>query len=189
MAFSLVSRPWRWARWLRAVAILPLLCGAASAQGAPEYEVKGVFMYKFGDYVEWPAAAFDGPGAPFTIGILGEDPFDGSLDQIVQNRTVQGRPVVIRRFRRVDEVRRVQILFLSASEMERWQKDLESLRGTNILTVCDHAVQPGAVITFVLKDKKVRFEIDEDAAGRAGLKLSSKLLSLATSVRKKGEGA
>lgn len=161
----------------------------AGAQGPTEYEVKGVFMYKFGDYVEWPAAAFDGPGTPFIIGILGDDPFDGGLDQIVQNRTVQGRSVVIKRFRRVDEVRGVQILYLGASERERWQKDLENLREMNILTVCDHATQPGAVITFVLKDKKVRFEIDQDAARRAGLKLSSKLLSLATSVRKKGEGA
>lgn len=175
---------------LRRVGILALLLGGIPAQAqAPEYEVKGVFMYKFGDYVEWPAAAFDGPGAPFTIGILGDDPFDGTLDQIVQNRTVQGRPVAIKRFHRVDEVRGVQILYLSASEAGRWQKDLEDLRGMTILTVSDQARQPGAVITFVLQDKKVRFEIDQDAAGRSGLKLSSKLLSLATSVKKKGEGA
>ncbi|HXC16642.1 MAG TPA: YfiR family protein [Holophagaceae bacterium] len=170
--------------------VLALLLGGLVARAqAPEYEVKGVFMYKFGDYVEWPVTAFDGPGTPFTIGILGDDPFDGTLDQIVQNRTIQGRPVTIKRFHRVDEVRGVQILYLGASETERWQKDLENLKGMTILTVSDQTRKPGAVITFVLKDKKVRFEIDEDAAGRAGLKLSSKLLSLATSVRKKGESA
>lgn len=175
---------------LRGLGILTLLLGGLAARAqAPEYEVKGVFMYKFGDYVEWPAAAFDGPGAPFTIGILGDDPFDGTLDQIVQNRTIQGRPVVIKRFRRVDEVRGVQILYLGASETERWQKDLENLKGMTILTVSDQTRRPGAVITFVLQDKKVRFEIDQDAAGRSGLKLSSKLLSLATAVRKRGEGA
>jgi hypothetical protein len=170
------------------ISTLLLGCLAGEAQ-APEYAVKGVFMYKFGDYVEWPAAAFDGPGTPFTIGILGEDPFDGGLDEIIQNRTVQGRPVVVKRFHRVDEVRGVQILYLGVSEAERWKKDLESLRGMNVLTVCDRAMQPSTVITFLIQDKKVRFEINQDAAERAGLKLSSKLLSLAVSVRKKGEGA
>jgi len=162
---------------------------AAGAQGPTEYEVKGAFMYKFGNFVEWPPAAFAGAGTPFIIGILGEDPFDGGLDQIVQNRTVQGRPVAVKRFRRVDEVQGVQILYLSASEAERWQKDLASLRGMNILTVCDQAHQPGAVITFVFQGNKVRFAIDQAAADRAGLKLSSKLLSLAASVKRAGEGA
>ena len=175
--------------FLSRVGILALLLGGLAARAqALEYEVKGVFMYKFGDYVEWPAAAFEGPGTPFTIGILGDDPFDGTLDQIVQNRTIQGRRVTIKRFHRVDEVRGVQILYLGASERERWQKDLQELKGMTILTVSDQARRPGAVITFVLQDKKVRFEIDQDAAGRSGLKLSSKLLSLATSVKKKGEG-
>lgn len=174
-------------RSLRGLFALSLLLGAsARAQGAPEYEVKGVFLYKFGDYVEWPETAFEGPGTPFIIGILGEDPFDGSLDQIVQNRTVQGRPIAIKRFSKAEQVRGVQILYLGASESARWQKDLESLKGMSILTVCDRAAPPGAVITFVLQDRKVRFEIDQDAALRAGLKLSSKLLSLAASVRKGG---
>ena len=162
-----------------------LLCGIARAQ-EPEYTVKGAFMYKFGDYVEWPAAAFSGPGSPFTIGILGEDPFDGGLDQTVLNRTVQGRPIVVRRFRKVDQVRGVQVLYLSPSESARWEQDLAGLQGQNILTIGDRSDLQGVVITFVLQGNRVRFEVDQDAAERAGLKLSSKLLSLATSIKKKG---
>ena len=168
-----------------ALAALLLLRGAALAQ-EPEYVVKGAFMYKFGDYVEWPSAAFGGPGAPFIIGILGEDPFDGGLDQTVQNRTVQGRPIVVRRFRKADQVRGVQVLYLSPSESGRWDADLAELRGQNILTIGDRAELAGVVITFVLQGNRVRFEIDQDAADRAGLKLSSKLLSLATAIKRKG---
>jgi len=141
-------------------------------------------MYKFGDYVEWPAGAFTGPGTPFTIGILGEDPFDGGLDQSVQNRTVQGRPIVVKRFRKVEQVHGVQVLYLSDSEADRWEQDLAILKGLSILTIGDRSGRPGAVITFVIQDNKVRFMIDAAAADRAGLKLSSKLLSLAASVRK-----
>lgn len=167
-----------------ALALLTL-CGGWQGQ-EPEYTVKGAFMYKFGDYVEWPSSVFSGPGAPFAIGILGEDPFDGELDQTVQNRTVHGRPIVVRRFRKVDQVHDVQVLFMSPSEAGRWEQDLAGLQGLNILTIGDRPSLPGAVITFVLQGNRVRFEIDQDAADRAGLKLSSKLLSLATSVKRKG---
>ena len=171
---------------LRRVALpLFLVAGLAHAQ-EPEYAVKGAFMYKFGDYVEWPPSAFSGPGTPFIIGILGEDPFDGGLDQTVRNRTVQGHPIVVRRFRKVDQVRGVQVLFMSPSEAARWDQDLAGLQGLNILTIGDRPGLPGAVITFVLQGDRVRFEIDQDAADRAGLKLSSKLLSLAASVKRKG---
>jgi len=168
-----------------ALAAVLLVAGPAGAQ-EPEYTVKGAFMYKFGDYVEWPPSAFSGPDAPFTIGILGEDPFDGGLDQTIQNRTVQGHPIVVRRFRKVDQVRGVQVLFMSPSEAARWDQDLAGLQGLNILTIGDRPGLPGAVITFVLQGNRVRFEIDQDAADRAGLKLSSKLLSLAASVKRKG---
>ena len=164
---------------------LLLACLAAGDQ-EPEYAVKGVFMYKFGDYVEWPASAFSGPATPFTIGILGEDPFDGGLDQTVQNRTVQGRSIQVKRFRKVEQVRDVQVLYLSDSEAGRWEQDLAMLKGLNILTIGDRSGRAGAVITFVIQDNKVRFEIDAGAADRAGLKLSSKLLSLAASVKAKG---
>jgi len=35
------------------------------------------------------------------------------------------------------------------------------------------------MINFVLKGKKIRFQINNDEAARAGLKISSKLMSLA----------
>lgn len=176
--------------WLLFVAAPGLLSPMAPSQvraDTPlESVIKAVFLFKFGDFVEWPPKAFARAEAPFTIGILGQDPFDGSLDQAVQNRTVQGRPVVVKRFSRVEEVQDVQVLYLSASESERWKEDLARLRGMEVLTVGEQGQQPGVVITFVLQDGKVRFKIDQDAADRAGLKLSSKLLSLAVAVKRRG---
>jgi hypothetical protein len=42
----------------------------------------------------------------------------------------------------------------------------------------------GGIINFKLKDARVRIEIDAAAADRVGLRISSKLLSLAEIVRK-----
>jgi len=49
--------------------------------------------------------------------------------------------------------------------------------------------QSGGVINFVTVEKKIRFEINLDAAERADLKISSKLLRLAQIVKDEGNGA
>ncbi len=151
-----------------------------------EYRVKGVYLFKFAEYVDWPPEAFPARNAPLVIGILGEDPFGPALDQAVQNRTVRGRPLVLRRFKHVDQVQAVHVLYIGAREMEQWERIREGLRGRSILTVAEKGPHSLAVITFVLVQNKVRFEIDAVAAEQAELKLSSKLLGLATAVRRAG---
>ncbi|HEX9391944.1 MAG TPA: YfiR family protein [Usitatibacteraceae bacterium] len=154
--------------------------GMARAQESSlEYAIKGAYLFKFGDFVEWPETVFAQPNAPFVIGILGEDPFGPNLDQSLRNRSVQGRPIVIKRYERVEEARSAQILYLGQGLQERKEAVLAELRKTNTLTVSDKYRQAGAMINFVLEENKVRFEIDAAAAQQAGLKISSKLLSLA----------
>lgn len=180
-AFRAVRRP---------LAVLLLGAGPAlapaRAQEPSEYQVKGVYLLKFLDYVEGFRIPGAPGGTPFTVGILGEDPFEGLLDQLLQHRAFQGRPMVLRRFKRAEEVRDVQLLYLGPAEPGRWNQALAGLRNQGILTVADGDGQRGAVITFVLRTNKVRFDIDVEAASQAGLKLSSKLLSLAATVKSPG---
>jgi hypothetical protein len=58
------------------------------------------------------------------------------------------------------------------------------LRGANVLLVGEFPGFAGAggAFQFVIEDNRVRFLINTDAAQRAGLRLSSKLLSVATVV-------
>lgn len=175
----------RWSAALLALSLTPGLGrGTALAEEPLEYAVKAVYLLKFGDYVEWTPGALPGPGMPFVIGVLGNDPFGAHLDLAVKGRTVQGRSIVIKRYQRVDQVENVQILYISPAETGRWEGRPASLRGMSVLTVSDGTPQQGAIINFVIQGNKVRFEIDADAAERADLRLSSKLLSLATAVRK-----
>ncbi len=177
-----------WGRALACLAVMAALAfgtaGVASSADSFEFPLKGAFLVKFGGFVEWPAGAFHDAGTPFVIGILGDDPFGARLDQAVQNHQVQGRPVVIRRFKRVDQVRETQILYIGMNERERREQILASLRGTSTLTVSDGFPPPAGMINFIIEENKVRFEIDSDAAERAGLKVSSKLLKVARSTGK-----
>ena len=144
-----------------------------------EYTVKGAYLYKFGAFIDWPQSAFPTPDSPFIIGILGNDPFGPSLDEVVQNQTVNGRPIVISRYKRVEQARAAHVLYISPTETENLAQILASLRDTNVLTVSDQSKDAKGIINFILQENKIRFAIDPEAANRAGLKVSSKLLSVA----------
>lgn len=158
------------------------------AQSPTEYEVKAVFLYNFAKFVEWPGVAGDAPNEPFVIGILGEDPFGKVLDETLRGKTVNGRTVVIARLLRAKDARGCHIVFISGSESRHLHSIFESLQGSNVLTVgeTEGFARQGGAINFTLEESRVRFEINIEAAQRAGLKISSKLLSLAKIVRSAG---
>lgn len=146
-----------------------------------EYQVKAAYLFNFLKFVEWPEDAFADPLAPIVIGVIGEDPFGSALPQVVIGKTVQGRDLIIRVYRTGENLRGAQILFISASESKRLPMILSSLRGSSVLTVADTAgfLEAGGMIQFLSENDRVRFAINAEAAGRAKLKVSSKLLSLA----------
>ena len=166
-------------------AILLAIAPLASAQGSQptEYQLKAAFLFNFAKFVEWPEKSFAGPQAPFTICVIGQDPFGGALDEYLA-KTIGGRPVQLAHYANVNslaETRRCQILFISASEKAHFHDVIESLHGNGALLVgdADGFAAAGGTIEFTLDDNHVRFSINPDAAQRADLKLSSKLLALA----------
>lgn len=162
----------------------------AAAQAAGEYDVKAAFLYNFAKFVEWPSNAFDAPGSPMTLCIVGRDPFGEALDTLVRGETLQGRPMTVHRTRDLLEIRDCHVVFLSRTETARQDEILDTVRGVGVLTVGegDSFLRDGGIIRFVIEANRVRFEVNLDAAERNGLKLSSKLLRLARSVQPAGHG-
>ena len=156
------------------------------AQVSPEYKLKAAFLFNFTKFVDWPATAFEETTSPVVIGILGEDPFDGALEEVVQGRVANGRPLAIRRSRRVDDLRGCHVLFICASEKSRQAQITASFKGSAVLTVSDTGefLASGGMIKVTLVDRKPRLEIDAAAAERAGLKIQAQLMELATPVGK-----
>lgn len=160
-----------------------LLFGEARAQESPpsEYQVKAAFLFNFAKFVEWPPESFSTATAPIVIGILGDNPFDGDLERTVQNKIVNNRPFVVRQLHSAMEATNCHILFISNSEKKRLSEIIQSLHGTDVLTVgeTDRFIEMGGIINFVQESSKIRFQINDDAAKTARLKISSKLLNLA----------
>lgn len=182
-ALSSLGRAVRWA-----VLVLLLPGPALAAEGdSLEYAVKATYLYKFASYVDWPAKAFSAADSPLTLCIAGDDPFGASLDSAVRDQRIAGRPVVVRRLKSVGRDADCQILFVGGADPQRAQF-LAAVRGSAVLTVTDRH-ESGAsagMIDFVMRDNRVRFDIDEGAATRSGLGISSKLLKLALNLRPLG---
>jgi hypothetical protein len=165
---------------LLVVALVGTLSHAAAASSL-EYRVKAAFLYNFAKFIEWPPEAFSGPEAPYSICVLGQDPFREDLEAAVSDNLVQGRRLVVRRLPNVKEAPACHILFVASSERERLRAILEAVEGTPILTVGEDEdfTRLGGCLRFFLLENRVRFEINLPATDRAHLKLSAKLLSLA----------
>jgi hypothetical protein len=156
-----------------------------------EPEIKAAYLYNFGRYVEWPAAARSvGDSGPpdFVIGVVGDTPVIAPLRTIAASKKVGGRAIVVHQFRAEKDFRPCQELFVPAGQdPELVASILKKARETATLIAGDEegfALKQGQ-IGFYTDENNMKFEINAAAAAKAGLKISSKLLSLGRIVGEK----
>lgn len=159
-------------------------CGQAAGVIDREYPLKAAYLYNFGTYIEWPEFAFADPTASLVIGILGHDSFGTELDQLAR-RKIGNRPVEIRHLSDPSGAVECHILFVAASVSgPQLQETFAKVRGLPVLCVGESPgfSKAGGEIGFFVQENKLRFEINIHAARQQGLKISSKLLGVATVV-------
>jgi hypothetical protein len=177
-----VNSAWFCLPLMIAILTLALRPATVPAQSgiSKEYQIKAVFLFNFAQFVQWPETNFTDTNAPFRIGVLGDDPFDGFLDETVRGENVNGHPLMVQRYRHPGDVKDCQILFVSRSESSQMEQILIDLKGKSILTVGDAEgfVKDGGVIRFVTEQNKIHLRISPEAAQNANLTISSKILRL-----------
>lgn len=152
----------------------------AYADPTPEYALKAAFIYNFANFTEWPVK----PTETLNLCILGSDPFNSALNNI-EGKLVGNAKLVIKHLAsNGSALRDCQMVFISASEKGRIPDILDIARASGILTIADlqGAAQQGVMIGLMVEKNKITFEINLEAARRAKLNISSKLLRLAKSV-------
>jgi len=170
--------------WCATIAVIAtLLCPAVarSQEKAGEYQVKAAFLFNFGKFVDWPESSFAEKSSPFSICVLGEDPFGTALDQTLRGKELSNRPVRTVRTADPNAARQCQIVFVSASEKSELSGVFRALHGSNALLVAEIPgfAAAGGAIEFTMEDNHVRFAINPGAIQRAGLQVNSQLLALA----------
>lgn len=159
-----------------------LWCGAsATAQDVvyQDEQVKAAFLYHFATFVQWPETVT--AERPFSIAVLGDDEVAAELEQFLPGRAIDGRPMQARRLSSLDDLAGDALLFIGADENYRLRELIARVedRAMLVVTEAPGALKDGSMINFQVIDDRVRFEISLLAAQRAGLELSSRLLSAA----------
>lgn len=151
----------------------------ALADEQPEYRLKAAFLYNFALFTDWPPDV----GSTLQLCVHGADPFGKELDAL-HGKPVGSRSIAVQRKRSGDSLHGCQIVFIAASAIGSLPRVLETLRGLPVLTVADSpgAARQGAALNLAVDQNKISFETNLQATRSAGLKLSSKLLRLATEV-------
>ena len=154
---------------------------ASDAPVGSEAQVKALFLFNFAKYVDWPSAAFSNATAPITIGLMGSRPLGENLQHIIEDKEIHGHSFVIKQLAAGSDLSGCQILFISHSEASGMREILKQVSALPILTAGEDEefAREGGIINFVLKNGKVRLEINLAAARKAGLTISSRLLAVA----------
>jgi len=179
-------------RWLRiflaAVVLLPLFSGSwpASTQASSpnEYAVKAAFLFHFAQFVEWPDGVFQTASSPVVYCTIGEDPFQGALDETLKGKTIDARALQVRHLKDGSEAQGCHVAFIGKIGKRRVTDELANLGSNPVLTIgeTEEFVKNNGMIAFCVEENKIRFDINLQAAERANLKISSRLLALAKTV-------
>lgn len=170
-----------------------------------EYKVKAAFIYNFLKFVEGgrftpsqeKKTGKSDPNNVIVIGILGVPPSRAAFEEF-KDKQVANRPIVVRWFKGFEEladddenipeqhpdierVRTCHVLFICPSEKPFLERILPHVQESGVLTVGDVPafLEAGGAINLLIEEKKVRFEINLAAIGRAKLVVRSSLLRLA----------
>lgn len=168
-----------------------LLGGAGGARAAEpdlrlsEHELKAALIYNYTQFIEWPAAAFARPTAPFNICVLGNPAIRSALLPL-ERRSYRGHPISIQQPSGRDDLSHCHVLYVDAPRhLGAGNSDLAALLGeAPTLTVSSavDAVDSGYAIGFVTRDDRIRWNMNLNAVRRARLKVSANLIEIAVSV-------
>ncbi len=152
----------------------------AAAERPSQDAVEAAYLYNFGKFVRWPAAA----QGPLVLCVAGQNTVDQLLGRLVAGEQIGGRPLEVRRLEHTEEAQSCSILFVGPGERDRLDAYLGVATGKPVLTVGEAPdfLARGGVIQFVLTGDHVRFSVNLNAAQRNSLQLSSELLKVAVSV-------
>jgi len=161
----------------------------AAAQSVTAPELKAAFLFNFAKFAEWPADVIS-LNSSLVLCVAGDGAVADALDKTVRGHQIDGHSVVIARGK-ADSLPTCHLIYTAGLDAKETVRLLDSLKGLAVFTVSDREqfAQLGGVAYFFVENGKMRFAINQDAAQRAHLTLSSKLLSLAKLVKDERNGS
>ena len=175
---------------LGALALASLTTDGLAQSASNEAEVKAAFVYNLLKFVDWPPHALPGPDRPFSVAIVGEGSVADATARLLQGKRISVYPLVVVRVKAGEPLSDVHAVFVTGADPEKARRTLATMSTAAVLTIGDDAqfAARGGVIGLYVEDRRVRFEVNTDAADATGLRVSSRLLALARLVRSSANG-
>lgn len=153
------------------------------SQTASGAQLTAAFLVNFARFTEWPADVV-APTAPITL--CAADPVVvDALWAATAGQTVAAHPLVTGLVGMTPPPRQCQVLYVAGLSGRRVEALAASLAGASVLLVGDNGefTKRGGIMHLFVEDGTMKFAVNVDAADRARLRLSSRLLALARIVR------
>jgi len=166
---------------------LPRLAAAQAPVEEARSKVEAAFLRNFARYVSWPPQAFEGDRSPWTVCVLGEDPFGDSLPEVLRGRVEQGRPFEIRRAEALEALPACHILFVAIANPAQRRSVLRRVKDMPVLTVGNASdfLAEGGVIRLQ-PGERMEMSVNLDQARSASLGIPTKLLEVSRDVVENG---
>ena len=144
-----------------------------------ELLIRAAYLYNFTKFVIWSEAP-ESTTDNFTFCVVENEYFSNILIKIVNGRTIAGKNTRIRNVSRTDSLSNCHLLYIHQETPSLNSLYLKNIADTPSLTVGNAVAfnELGGIIRFYMKSNKLKFEINNDKALEAGLKIDSQLLRL-----------
>jgi hypothetical protein len=153
------------------------------AQSSLEYSVKAALLLNFARFIEWPDGAFAGAHEPIDICVFAPNPFGDALKRVLDGETVGNRPLSTRDVRSLADSTGCHLLFVAAGSETR-AAALVRRSGPHTVTVGESRrfEEMGGAVSLVLEGGRVRFNVNLRPVEERGLRISARMLKLASRV-------
>jgi hypothetical protein len=165
-----------------ALAVLSAWARVDADQSATPPALRAAFVYNFAKFAEWPE---DAPAGNLIMCVLADSAVADALEQVVAGRPIGGREATVTRIAPGRVLRSCHLVYFGDVDAKLVAQALGEVKGAPVLTVSngDHFVRAGGVVGLLVEGTTMQFAINTEAASRARVKLSSRLLSLAKLVK------
>ena len=174
----------RVACWLGALLAAALLAPLLNAQVLDERAIKVAYVFNLTKYVEWRHA-----GSELVLGFVGDGSMGEALEKMLTGKTSQSRVIRVVLSPKDEALEQCDVLYVAYSSPKKVRATLDRVRRKSVLTVGDTDSFPreGGMVGLVRTGQQVQIQVNLEAVQEARLKISSRVLDLATIVHSTSE--
>lgn len=148
---------------------------AAPPVGADEYSVRAAAVVNLARFVVWSTPTVE----RFAICVTGDPGLAAAMSSATEGKKIDGLPVRVLSLTGGGDEANCRVIYIGRDE--RHAADVLARAGRGPLTISDRPefVREGGLIRLFVRDDRLRFEINQQAAERVGIKIPAQVLALA----------